>query len=60
MRIPATNVMITILRMAPRWFFIHECNNFLNKIKLSTLFDNKRTYLDGLRIVYEIVKGQEK
>ena len=59
-KIPAIYVMITIVRMAPKNFYIDECENFCNKIKLSSILDCKNTYLDGLKIVYEIIRGYKK
>lgn len=56
----AVNVMITILRKAPKNFFIKECQGFMSKIKIHHLFEFKRSFLDGLELVYELIKGVEK
>lgn len=60
LRFQATSVMITIIRKSPRNFFIDEHNGFLSKIRLNSFLEYKHTYIEGLKLVYEIIKGVEK
>jgi hypothetical protein len=56
----AVNVMITILRKAPKNFFVNECLSFVKKIQIHNFFEYKKTFLEGLKLVYEMIKGVEK
>jgi len=60
LRTSAIKVMIQILRKCPKNFFISECDGFLNKIRLTNYFEYSSTFVEGLEIVYELLKGVEK
>lgn len=60
LRFRAINVMITIIRKSPKNFFIQEYSGFVQKIKLSQILEYKPSYFEGLKLVYEIIKGVEK
>ena len=60
LRFQATSVMITIIRKSPKNFFIEEHSGFLSKIRLNSFLEYKHTYIEGLKLIYEIIKGVEK
>lgn len=60
LRTKAIKVMIAILRKSPLSFFVKESHNFPSKIKLTNLLEYNASFLEGLKLVFEMIKGVER
>jgi hypothetical protein len=60
LRTKAIKVMITILQKSPLSFFIKESVNFPSKIRLANFLEYNSSFLEGLELVFEMIKGVER